>query len=102
VDGGATYSRIVSVQLGGGKGRSFTLQSTVVSHEIRIRFERGVQPRQLRLIDLSGRVLLQRSIDASTSQVVTIALDGLQMPAGIYLLEILEGTARYSKKILRQ
>jgi hypothetical protein len=102
VDGGATYSRIISVQLDGGRSPSFTLQSTVVNHEIRIRFERGVQPRQLRLIDLSGRVLLQRSIDASTSQVVTIALDGLQMPAGIYLLEILDGTTRHAEKILRQ
>jgi hypothetical protein len=101
-DGGAAYTRTVQVQLGAPAGPAFALQSNIVRNEIRVRFDRRVASRQLRLLDLSGRVLLHKTIDPSAGQTASILFSGLHMPAGIYLLEIIDGPERQVEKIVRE
>jgi hypothetical protein len=62
----------------------------------------GEGPGSVRLVDLSGRILLQRSLNTRRDQLVSIDLSQLSISTGVYLLEIVNGSGRHTEKIVRE
>jgi hypothetical protein len=104
MDGGYAYSSIARVDFNSKHQHGYKLMSNRVRNEIRIQFmgDPGEGPGSVRLVDLSGRLLLQRSVNTRRDQVVSIDLSQLPISAGVYLLEIVNGSGRHTEKIVRE
>ncbi len=104
LDGGYSYSSIARVNLTSMHQPGYRLLSNMVRNEIRIRFmgEQDRGPGSIRLIDLSGRILVQRSMHTRPDQFVSIDLSPLSLPTGMYLLEIVNSSGRHTEKIVKE
>jgi hypothetical protein len=104
LDGGYSYSPVARVLISETNTRNYRLQSNLVRSEIRVTFNgpRQKGPRGIRLMDLSGRTLIQRAGLPAADQSIALDISGLHMPAGIYLLDIVDGAERHTEKIIRE
>ncbi len=104
MDGSFAYSAIRSVSITVSANRNIRLLSNLVDQEIKLQvnFQSGSHKTYVRLMDMSGRMLLSREFKAERSAVYTIDLSGLPLSGGMYLVEITNGADRWIEKVIKK
>ncbi len=75
----------------------FSVHPNPFGNELRVLFRTGSNKREIRLSDLTGKVLVEQS-----SAEGTVTLDTRNLRQGLYLLQVMEGKERYTAKVVRQ
>jgi hypothetical protein len=104
IDGTSRYSVIRSVNITRLDTRSMRLLSNIVERDIKIQINASSPnvKTNIRLMDMSGRVLLSGEVKADRAAVYMIDLSGLQLSGGMYLVEVSQGTERWIEKVIKK
>jgi Pregnancy-associated plasma protein-A/GEVED domain/Secretion system C-terminal sorting domain len=103
-DGSFSYSAIVKVNITLSGNRNITLLSNLVDQEIRIRFNQhsGRSNTSIRLMDMSGRILLSKQFRPESGDLYKVDISGLGLSTGIYFLEISHGAEKWIEKVMKR
>lgn len=104
IDGSFSYSAIAKVNITLSNKRNITLLSNLVDQEIRIRFNQhsGQSNTSIRLMDMSGRILLSKQFRPESGDLYKVDISGLGLSAGIYFLEISHGAEKWIEKVMKR
>lgn len=104
IDGSFSYSAIVKVNITLSGKRNISLLSNLVDQEINIQFKQhsGRSNTLIRLMDMSGRILLSKQFRPESGGLYKIDIAGLGLSKGIYFIEIRNGSETWIEKVMKR
>lgn len=103
IDGQSQYSAIRTVNINVTDSRNIRLLSNMLNSDIILQFNdsKNTRPLMIRLMDMSGKILLVRQIQHAHASNVRIDIQQLQLLKGIYLLQLEQGSERWVEKLVK-
>jgi hypothetical protein len=101
LDGRSNYSNILMLTKNGG-GPSFTVSPTPFTSSLDLVFDRALEGKtSIRLLDMTGKALFRQENTPAGQDHIHLDLSGLDLAAGLYLLEVHTSSNIYVQKVLK-
>ncbi len=93
------YSKVIAVESKAPRTKIFNLLGNVIENELKFNYLNNYnEVANIQLLDMSGKIILQRTIKESQNLVQISTVD---LPSGMYILNFENGIQRYSHKIIK-
>ncbi|HVU57012.1 MAG TPA: M43 family zinc metalloprotease [Puia sp.] len=102
IDGRSTYSKVIMIG-NTNRGPSFTVSPIPFTTSLDLVFGRPLEDKtSIRLLDMTGKALFRQENTPAGQDHIHLDLSGLNLAAGLYLLEVRTSNQVYVEKLIRQ